>query len=1763
MNKNPKDVFSKQIEKNIKGPLVSGTIDLDALNHTPKHKTNNPQNNEISLVKKISIAKHKVGQKIAGRINNVKLDEINGVSGVHVTLDASSSFGFMPKLMMPSYFDDNGNLTKGKGDRIAVVVFKIDEKGILLCDNFTYDLQLEKQRKLEMNQTFTSKYISGDIFEVEVVKIHNNYVNVRLGEYLEGVIAKNEIYWNEINNLSDLLFEGEIINAVFIGYEMNRLQFSLKHLNEKPYDENLYDLDLLDLLNCIGHNENSFIGKAKKYGDFTFIENLYSDSVNTKGKLLVDPIYGLNLRALVGHDYANIEENQYYKISLKLISRENRIKRNQLFQFAAINLEETENPYQKDVDSTFKKNISPATNVAAAHLLAEVGKNMYSTKDRMFFELVQNADDAAAQKGVLMKVSTIDDFLVINHNGNSFDKDDFDAITSAANGTKKANENKTGYKGIGFKSVFTDSEEVYIKTGGYQFKFDKKDRRFADFDSFYFSVNNLVTIEQQQDFINIFESERARFNGVEDIPWQLEPIWVNDFPSQLGSSFSKYNVSIALKLGDNKILGENGYQKTIEDIISNPKFMLFLRKTRRIDFNKKSVSKVVKDNIITLKNSFDNDRMEMFERKDFQTEINDELFKKRGVEIRVKIEKRDETTGNIIEAKFVDLHNHELESIPKKIAINKSTSISFAIPLLDQDKSINPNKAYKDISLFAFLPTLVKDFKFPFYINANFILDPPRQRILGDNPWNFFLMQEIAYKIVDWCKELNLRKENNALNILVSEFFDENSTDTKQLATHFNLAYKSALEDVAFILNHSENLSKQDEIIFDKTGLTKIFGSQTFCKIIGTDKKLPSETIDSSILKKKIFEKVEHVDLVDILNKLVDNAILNNWYIAATEEKKIEFHNWLIKNDTVSKKIINSLPIFQFADTIISRKEIDNYSNYIILTEHTNPIYEILSKLGYECSNNLLEAHPLNDYLENQEEKSLFEDIVKRLPDSNFAAEEKLQLIVGLADFNHTAKSSIADISLFCNLNGDKMPLAKMLPFKEDTPDWLKSFVICKEENFPELAKYLINPENEFSEVVWKNLNSIDLPIDELYSIYNWSDGLYTRELINKYKNTEVFKSTLLSIVEVADKAIKSYYLDNIQSLNLSPNEFYKKDSYEYRVLQLAQNSLETPSSFSHKIFYNGECITRFSVKDEVNCEYTQNGVPKKFKFSLAKLLPNYQNQSDVIGKIISLFEVKRELDKFFDAKPKPISEIYSELNTQLQIIHPTFDPWKTGAGNHVQYLFSVYQRTRTWAVVKGLHIDLGIETDNFVIEMMDFLFENKIEIQNSPFKNHINKYFENKYYENNLILIEEQLLPSIENWADSEQMKSYLIQNGVRPFEDNSIRFRKLFLENQPIDFLDSLSDKDVFAGLDFFANSDDIKKPFEGNQQLEILKRIKKRINTPISASINMEVLSLNSQEWNSQEYNDWKRNDSKPGIFIFQSQMPKNMYFGEILLSTYNEDDYFYDKNNRKLFLNGQKKLDDLLFKIAKENETYLNLDDYQTLCRTGKITIQIEELEKKNKLIEELNQQNLKKDLLLQKYIQRYGNIDSESNNTSPTIKSGGNDAISQSTQYDAQIEAQRFLMQEKPNWIFPDYYGEINELGIPYHYSTFEVETEKDEIIPIVLKSYKKQTEPFKVNTIEWDFITKQGALLFIYTGYDIMRINLQDLVRNQSSVSITFSTVNLDIEERISAFADSLHFFKELHFDFESFKISNTAESIRDIYRINEGVQVSNTKDDI
>ena len=120
----------------------------------------------------------------------------------------------------------------------------------------------------------------------------------------------------------------------------------------------------------------------------------------------------------------------------------------------------------------------------------------------MFFELLQNADDASSANGVSLKVQSKGDYLIITHDGFAFSKNDFDSITSAAKSTKSSNKKKTGYKGIGFKSVFTNSDAVFIKSGGYSFAFDKSNPDYSDFETFYYTVNDLKTDQEKIEFRN-------------------------------------------------------------------------------------------------------------------------------------------------------------------------------------------------------------------------------------------------------------------------------------------------------------------------------------------------------------------------------------------------------------------------------------------------------------------------------------------------------------------------------------------------------------------------------------------------------------------------------------------------------------------------------------------------------------------------------------------------------------------------------------------------------------------------------------------------------------------------------------------------------------------------------------------------------------------------------------------------------------------------------------------------------------------------------------------------------------------------------------------------------------------------------------------------------------------------------------------------------------------------------------------------------------
>lgn len=1698
---------------------------------------------------------YKEGTILNGNVN--KISE----RGVYVTID-SDTFGFLPNKMMPSLLGEDGLFSGAKYDFVMVAVAEVRSEGMLLLCDVPYWKQQQS-----INE-FKERYEPGTIFQCEVKKVSASRAIILVGNTIEGTITKELLGWNAINKVSDVLYVGELINAVFVGEENGRLMFGLKYLQEKPYDEALYDLSLEDLLKRIGHSGTEFIGECQKRGEYLFLENLYSANPGEEGKILVDSKYGYNLRAIIVNKNCGAVEGYFYKFHLVLLPKEARLERNQLFQFKAEGIQlVSHNPFSDDVLKAFKKNFSPATNITAAHLLAEVGKNMYSSKDRMFFELIQNADDASSETGVSVSVKTEGDYLTVVHNGFSFDREDFEAITSAANGTKKANENKTGYKGIGFKSVFTDSEEVLIRTGGYQFKYQKTHPGFSDFEKFYFFVNELSTDEQKARFLERFSSERARFAGVNDIPWQLEPIWVKreNFPA-IETFKTNANVAIALKLGDDKIEGEKGYRRAIEDVIDNPKFMLFLRNTNRIDFNERTASKEIDGNRIILKNSFGKVRLEVFERKDFSVDTSDRVMAARGFDIKRKI-------GKIIEATFVNSRGQEYENIPPKLAINQSTEVSFAVKCSDdEDGHINPDTECAGISMFAFLPTLVKEFKFPFFINANFVLDPPRQHILSDNPWNCFLMGEIGELVVRWCAELSAQGEPEALNILPAVLFNESESDIAELAESFNGRYRKALGEIPFVLGSDDILHSLDDVLIDKTGLSKIVGQETFCRALGSTKTIPSSSIECSILDKELFAVVEKVKVKQLASATAITTELNTWYSTASEDSKGSFLTWLDKHSADLSIVIPSLKLFKVRESMCSANELTIESDKLVCTEAILPIKDILEKLGFSCTDYIQSDSNLCTFAPKQPGKKVFEAISAKENLSTLSTAEKLLLIRHLAGFENVGDAAISSMSMFKNLNGEICRMDEMISFTEGAPTWLKPFIISQEENAVDIQKYLVPFESAFEKLVLPQLSSIDVEIKTIFDYFKWSDARISKRVIDLLLTSDKFAS-FIDVVQDLDKDTREYYLQKDWRLYLSTDEKYTQDSSEYKMLSLVIKTLDDPSVVSSRVFIGDKCLKDYSVKDNVSCVYTSNGKSLSIDFSLSRLLPDYENQSGKIEDVKGLFESSLAWDKLVKAEQKKADWVEGELNKKLGIVHASYADWVTGAGNAQQYLFSVYRRRLSWSTVKGFTIYLEKESDSFVKEMMDFIYTHKLTISTSPFTCKISRYFSGKYFDNDYITTNEQLLPVFEQWADNEEKKRFLVNNGVRPINDDAILFRKAFINDDVFFGLESLSDADRKKALEFLVTTEIVSWPVTGDNQRNYLEQILGLRDSPLKESIELSELEQKSTEMNLPSYQTWAESNYTR-IYLYDGKMPKQVNYdtSAIVLVRFYGGCYYYDTDSRKLYIDKNEDVEDLLFDLSRGSKVPFNLDDYKAVFRVGMTSVANEEIELTQKRIENLSTELSEKEQLLMRYRQRFGDLDenhttssqpSDSSEGNVIIRKGNLEGLSISEMAAAQLEAQRFLMQTQSQWQFPEHYGDIDDDGEPYHYSTVEIIDEIGTPVQIVLKSHKAEGEPLRINVFEWTSISENNARIFVYTGNDIKEIKVKDLVTNQPTVNISFSTENLDIEERISAFADSLHYFKELHFDFDSFKLSKQAKSLFGMYNVNDRRQSATSDSDL
>ncbi|KAK2058584.1 hypothetical protein LY76DRAFT_635844, partial [Colletotrichum caudatum] len=109
-----------------------------------------------------------------------------------------------------------------------------------------------------------------------------------------------------------------------------------------------------------------------------------------------------------------------------------------------------------------------------------LAKNLYSTKARFIFELLQNADDnqysraAASSSLPFVSFQVFLNRIVVECNEDGFTRENVKAIRAVGESCKTGAQGYIGEKGIGFKSIFMVAWKVHIQSEAFSFSFRHK-----------------------------------------------------------------------------------------------------------------------------------------------------------------------------------------------------------------------------------------------------------------------------------------------------------------------------------------------------------------------------------------------------------------------------------------------------------------------------------------------------------------------------------------------------------------------------------------------------------------------------------------------------------------------------------------------------------------------------------------------------------------------------------------------------------------------------------------------------------------------------------------------------------------------------------------------------------------------------------------------------------------------------------------------------------------------------------------------------------------------------------------------------------------------------------------------------------------------------------------------------------------------------------------------------------------------------------------
>lgn len=527
-----------------------------------------------------------------------------------------------------------------------------------------------------------------------------------------------------------------------------------------------------------------------------------------------------------------------------------------------------------------------------------------SGKEVFIYELLQNANDYPKKQKtengesaipVDVEFHIIDDFLTFQHTGEYFNAKNVAAICSTNDGEKNSNVEAIGYKGIGFKTVFLDSDYVFLQTGTYTFRFDKKS-----------GTSDEVPI---------------------NTPWQIYPFWTSpeDVSDSIKRIFDKhpndeYRVKFALKPRNGNILHDrarkDNYVDLFTKVFDTERVILFIPNIHQVSvfFGDTDIPAITR--------SKDNDSWCV---SDAMTDNVPDKIRDRINEVLTNND-ADKSDG--------------YDKIPEKYLNFNKTAVRFACK--KEGRRLLP---VEDAILYCYLPAKRANWGFDFLMNTDMVPNGARDDI-EDIELNHEIAKIAGKQFFYWIKSLIESGEYDADSIfsLIPNFKEckERHSDYKEFIEEFQEEFEKLIVDKQFIpVVNSKGEACQstiETIVNDLTHITRngVIDDTQFLSLMGlSDYYLPiqelresdnfmsflyryspsSLDIDFENIKKRCSDETFEAWLknVDNNNRFVDHLLENDKLeLFADESIFIEYEGDLFSADSLYYDFENHCNTIQF-----------------------------------------------------------------------------------------------------------------------------------------------------------------------------------------------------------------------------------------------------------------------------------------------------------------------------------------------------------------------------------------------------------------------------------------------------------------------------------------------------------------------------------------------------------------------------------------------------------------------------------------------------------------------------------------------------------------------------------------------------------------------------------------------------------------------------------------------------------------------------------